>query len=283
MTESKRKTDAWMPLWIGAYLADTQHLTRDEHGAYFLLMMAYWRNKGPLQDDNKRLSSIVKASPKEWKELRPVLVEFFTVADGAWRHKRIDAELTSANDRQDAAQRKAKAGADARWGRLPKHPPSDAPSMPQALPEDVHEECPTPSPLHSIGIQPGLNIKNSVCELLTHTLPDSFKTEIQKSRPDLDPDTVWGVFVQKVKPEDRSIAVWRSWIGRERPPVKVTANALSDPDTRANVEAEGVAKGLGAWQEGKEQWSAYKAKVRGDKSPALTVAQLAQMAQRRTA
>ena len=75
-TKSKNKTDAWMPLWIGAYLADTQHLTRDEHGAYFLLMMAYWRNKGPLQDDDKRLSSIVKASPKEWKELRPVLVEF---------------------------------------------------------------------------------------------------------------------------------------------------------------------------------------------------------------
>ena len=282
-TKSKNKTDAWMPLWIGAYLADTQHLTRGEHGAYFLLMMAYWRNKGPLQDDDKRLSSIVKASPKEWKELRPVLVEFFKVADGTWRQKRIDAELAGANDRQDAVQRKAKEAAEVRWGRHPKHPPSNAPSMLQALPEDVHEECPTPSPTPGICIQPGLNLKNSVCGLTTHTLPDSFKAEIQVSRPDLDPDIVWGVFAQKTNPKDRTIAVWRSWIARERSPVKVAVNPRSDPDTRSSIEAEGVARGLGAWQEGTEQWASYKAKVRGDKLPGLTVAQLAQVAQRRTA
>lgn len=282
-TKSKNKTDAWMPLWIGAYLADTQHLTRGEHGAYFLLMMAYWRNKGPLQDDDKRLSSIVKASPKEWKELRPVLVEFFKVADGTWRQKRIDAELAGANDRQDAVQRKAKEAAEARWGRHPKHPPSNAPSMLQALPEDMHEERPTPSPTPGICIQPGLNLKNTVCDPSTHTLPDSFKAEIQVSRPDLDPDIVWGVFAQKTNPKDRTIAVWRSWIARERSPVKVAVNPRSDPDTRSSIEAEGVARGLGAWQEGKEQWASYKAKVRGDKLPGLTVAQLAQVAQRRTA
>lgn len=268
-----------MPLWIGAYLADTMRLTTAQHGGYLLLLMAYWRGREPLPDDDEELRSITKTDKSEWKKMRPVLEKFFRVGDGVWWHKRVEAEIKDANARQSSAQAKAKAAAGARW----KKDKSDAPSMPQALPEDLpedmHEDCPTPSPTPGSGIQPGLNSKNSVCDPPTHTLPDSFKTEIQTSRPDLNPDIVWAVFVQKTNPKDQTIAVWKSWIARERAPVKVAvnpSNPLSDPETRASIEAKGVAKGLGAWQEGKEQWSAYKAKVQGAKSPGLTVAQVAQ-------
>lgn len=138
-----KKTDAWMPLWIGAYLADTQHLTRDEHGAYFLLMMAYWRNGGPLPDDDKRLGAIVKASPKEWKALRPTLAEFFTIADGSWSQKRIDAELVAAKDRSKKNEARAKKAAQARWDTCQEDAPSNAPSIQEALPEDMLGQCPT--------------------------------------------------------------------------------------------------------------------------------------------
>lgn len=141
-----KKTDAWMPLWIGAYLADTQRLTRDQHGGYLLLLMAYWRNNGPLEDDDVELAQIAKASPKEWKDLRPRLAKFFTVADGVWRHKRVEEELAAAKTRSTNATKKAKAGAEARWGAKPKQPETDAPSMPQALPKDVLNHCPTPTP-----------------------------------------------------------------------------------------------------------------------------------------
>ena len=43
----------------------------------------------------------------------------------------------------------------------------------------------------------------------------------------------------------------------------------SDPESRASIEAEGVAKGLGKWDDTKEHWPAYKARVRGAQPPAI--------------
>lgn len=143
MTE---KTDAWMPLWIGAYLADTQHLTRDEHGGYLLLLMAYWRARAALPDDDKRLAAIVKASPAEWKRLRPTMAEFFTVRDAAWWHKRVEAEIVDADTRKAGAVSKAQAAAEARWGKGGKQPSSSPPSNASSIPQALPEECPTPSP-----------------------------------------------------------------------------------------------------------------------------------------
>lgn len=83
----------WMPLYIGDYLGDTGHLTTTQHGAYFLLMMHYWR-KGGLPDDDKQLAKITKLPLKVWTEYRETLQDFFYESDGdPWRHKRIDAEL----------------------------------------------------------------------------------------------------------------------------------------------------------------------------------------------
>lgn len=141
------KTDAWMPLWIGAYLADTQHLSRDEHGAYLLLLMAYWRNDGPLPDDDKRLSAIAKASHKEWKELRPTIAEFFVVSDGRWTQKRVEAELAQSKDRKNKAVSKAQAAAGARWSQAKNNTSSNAPSNAPSIPQALLKQCPTPTPI----------------------------------------------------------------------------------------------------------------------------------------
>ena len=62
MTDDKARVDAWMPMWIGDYLADTMTLTRDLHGGYLLMLFAYWRNRGPLLDDDDDLAAIVRCS-----------------------------------------------------------------------------------------------------------------------------------------------------------------------------------------------------------------------------
>lgn len=109
------KPDTWMPFYIGDYLADTLHLSRDQHGGYMLLIIAYWRNGAPLLDDDGYLGAITKASAAEWKKLRPVLSRFFTVTDGHWSHKRIDKEIAKAANRSNERSNAGAKGAAKRW------------------------------------------------------------------------------------------------------------------------------------------------------------------------
>lgn len=143
------KVDAFMPLWIGAYLADTLKFTTQQHGAYLLLLMAYWRDREPLQDDDDELRSIAKVDKPEWRKLRPVLARKFRVADGVWWHKRVEQELADALKRKAGAVSKAVKAAEARWGKSSGDAPSIAPSIAQAVPEDCPTSTPTPSSLRS--------------------------------------------------------------------------------------------------------------------------------------
>lgn len=156
----KVRVDAWMPLWIGDYLADTARLTTEQHGAYLLLLMAYWRNKGPLVDDDEELATITALGAAGWGKQRPKLARLFKVADGFWRHPRTDAELANAMGLAEKRRAKAIAAAEARWAReqdAPGNPPSNAPSNApsidptpetdaQSIAGAVLEECPSPSP-----------------------------------------------------------------------------------------------------------------------------------------
>lgn len=55
----------------------------------------------------------------------------------------------------------------------------------------------------------------------------------------------------------------------------------ADPDSRSAIEAEGVAMGIGKWNEISEQWHVYKARVRGRQPNGLGLDQLAAMAAQR--
>lgn len=134
MAKAEEKADVWMPLYVGDYLADTGRLTTEQHGAYLLLLMDYWRN-GPPPNDEEVLRNITRLSKFLWKKHRPILEKFFTVEDGLWRQKRIDEEMGKAASSKAAAVEKAKKAAEARWGK------DDAPSNAQAM----LDQCPSSS------------------------------------------------------------------------------------------------------------------------------------------
>ena len=85
------KPDVWFPLVVGDYLKDTSRLTTEQHGAYLLLLMDYWV-EGPPPDDDVALAAITRLDAKRWKANKPALLKFFRVVDGVWRQKRADEE-----------------------------------------------------------------------------------------------------------------------------------------------------------------------------------------------
>ena len=82
----------WMPFYPCDYMADTQHLSTLEHGAYLLLIMHYWQ-RGKLPEDELQLQRICRVSRYQWRQIKDTLADLFQ--DG-WKHKRIDAELAKA-------------------------------------------------------------------------------------------------------------------------------------------------------------------------------------------
>lgn len=136
------KTDIWMPFYVADYLADTTRLTTEQHGAYMLLILDYWRN-GPPPADDATLAQITRMPLDAWSNARSKVLAFFEQRDGMLVHNRIEREKASAACNKDKKTTRAKAAAEARWG---KNAPSNAPSTPQALPKECPSPSPTPSP-----------------------------------------------------------------------------------------------------------------------------------------
>lgn len=95
-------TDIWFPFYIGDYLADTMHLNTQQHGAYLLLLLSYYKNRGPIADNDTILAVITRMTLSDWMESRSALEKFFKIEAGYWTHKRADAEIFKRQSLQDA-------------------------------------------------------------------------------------------------------------------------------------------------------------------------------------
>ncbi|OAN76723.1 hypothetical protein A8B82_15120 [Sulfitobacter sp. EhC04] len=59
-----------MPMFWDAYIADTTHLSTEEHGAYLLLIAAMWRRNGWVPDDDRDNARITGLSAAKWKRTK---------------------------------------------------------------------------------------------------------------------------------------------------------------------------------------------------------------------
>jgi uncharacterized protein YdaU (DUF1376 family) len=128
------KPDTWMPLVIGDYLKDTTRLNTEQHGAYLLLIMSYWVN-GPPADDDDELAAVTGLDLKTWRRHRDKLAKFFRIEGGVWRHKRVEEELERWSAKKEKYVARAAAGGRAKAAK------SSASSTPQALLGECAEPC----------------------------------------------------------------------------------------------------------------------------------------------
>lgn len=99
----------------GDYLRDTLHLSTEQHGAYLLLIAAYWTGGRPLEDDDRQLAATAKLSQYKWNLCRPILQRFFFVEGGVWRHNRLEKDLAEATRAAEISRKNGSRG-----GRPPK-------------------------------------------------------------------------------------------------------------------------------------------------------------------
>lgn len=106
------KKPSHIPLFPDAYHRDTTHLTTEEHGAYFLLMMAAWGSDDcTLLNDERRLAALAKLPVTKWRKIAPTVLEMWTIDKGRIFQKRLLKEWhwvqeKSAKARASRAQRK---------------------------------------------------------------------------------------------------------------------------------------------------------------------------------
>ncbi|ELL9165435.1 DUF1376 domain-containing protein, partial [Salmonella enterica] len=86
----------YMQLYIADYLADTMHLSAEEHGAYLLLMFNYWQTGRAIP--KSRLAKIARISSERWGTVEESLREFFIDNGTEWIHERIENDLAAVRE-----------------------------------------------------------------------------------------------------------------------------------------------------------------------------------------
>lgn len=107
--------------YVGDYARDTTALSLAEHGAYALLLDAYYADEHPLPADVTLLYRICRATtPSEQSAVRSVAERFFAVASDNLRHNaRADRELEKAKPAIQAARENGSKGGRRKPAGLP--------------------------------------------------------------------------------------------------------------------------------------------------------------------
>lgn len=119
-----------MPVVIGDYIKNTLHLTTEEHGAFFLMMMQCWMH-GKIKNDKKTLKNLTKLSSKKLHNL----LSFFDEKEGYLINAKINELKVQAIENKGRNQQRTAAATAARLAKttdvtsdVTSHPASPSPS-----------------------------------------------------------------------------------------------------------------------------------------------------------
>jgi len=154
----------YIQLYVSDYLADTQHLSTEEHGAYLLLIMNYWQTEKPIPEN--RLQGITRVFNDRWDSVKQNLNEFFEQDEnGAWYHERIHQDLDRVKAKSKQASEAGKKSAEARAKKKAQNTDSNNDSSTDVQPSNgrstIKEEREKKKEKREKSIENKITIKNS--------------------------------------------------------------------------------------------------------------------------
>ncbi|HEY5411325.1 MAG TPA: DUF1376 domain-containing protein [Caulobacteraceae bacterium] len=117
-------------LFWGEYHRETNHFSREEHGAYLLLISEAWDHGGCIPGDEATLARLIKGTPEDWARLAPTLLARFRPARGRWRHPWISDQLGAFTAVSRKRSEAGKKGGSASVGKVSRNRQASADQMP---------------------------------------------------------------------------------------------------------------------------------------------------------
>lgn len=98
------------PLSVSSYVADTQHLGLEQHGAYLLILMAMWRAGGELPNDEKMLANICRLTVSKWRKIAGPVMALLTIEGAKITQNRLRKEAENLKQISRANAQNGRAG-----------------------------------------------------------------------------------------------------------------------------------------------------------------------------
>ena len=108
----------WLPVYIGEMLAMTTRLSTEQIGAFYLLMMDYWKN-GVIPHDYKIIAAITGLSHAKSKTFITLLlsIQIFENDDDILFSRYLDNKKETATKNRKMKSERGKKAAEARWDK----------------------------------------------------------------------------------------------------------------------------------------------------------------------
>lgn len=132
----------YFPFYPADYLADTAHLSTEQHGAYLLLLITAWSRGGRLPADHQKLARIARVNARRWHIISEDVLAFFEVDGDEIYSPRMVRDYKKAVSKSEKRSAIGRLGGSAKSlknkePRLAKA--KQLPSIPEPEPEEVIE------------------------------------------------------------------------------------------------------------------------------------------------